>query len=118
MEKTKREYYNEIRSILEEKEETDLVAFVDHELELLTKKNAARSDKPTKVQVENAGYMQDILYGLEPGKSYTITEIQKTVEAVKELSNQRVSRLARNLVDSGGLVRTEVKGKAYFTLAQ
>lgn len=117
MEKTKKEYYNDIRDILVEKEENELVAFVDHELELLTKKNASRSNKPTRTQTENAGYMQDILYGLEPGKSYTVTEIQKTVEAVKELSNQRVSRLARNLVDSGGLVRTEVKGKAYFTLA-
>ena len=109
---TKREMFEQI------KRNYDLtqaeIDFIDHELELLAKKNSA-DKKPTKVQVENEGIKSEILEGMEVGKAYTITDLIKEVPAVAELSNQRVSALVRQLVADGSVVRTEEKRKAYFT---
>ena len=109
---TKREMFEQI------KRNYDLtqaeVDFIDHELELLAKKNSA-DKKPTKVQVENEGIKAEILEGMEVGKAYTITDLIKEVPAVAELSNQRVSALVRQLVADGSVVRNEEKRKAYFT---
>ena len=109
---TKREMFEQI------KRNYDLtqveVDFINHELELLAKKNSA-DKKPTKVQVENEGIKTEILEGMEVGKAYTITDLIKEVPAVAELSNQRVSALVRQLVADGSVVRTEEKRKAYFT---
>ena len=38
--------------------------------------------------------------------------------AVAELSNERVSAIVRQLVESGQVVREEIKRKAYFSLAE
>ena len=109
---TKREMFEQI------KRNYDLtqaeVDFINHELELLAKKNSA-DKKPTKVQVENEGIKAEILEGMEVGKAYTMTDLIKEVPAVAELSNQRVSALVRQLVADGSVVRTEEKRKAYFT---
>ena len=82
----------------------------------IAKKNSAER-KPTATQTANEGFKVAILNGLESGKAYTITDIIKSVDEVSELSNQRVSAIVRQLVESGSLVREEVKRKAYFSLA-
>ena len=92
----------------------DEVAFIDHELELLAKKNSAEK-KPTAVQVANEGIKADILNGMEIGKKYTITDLMKEIPACADLSNQRVSALVRQLVTDGAVERTEEKRKAYFS---
>ena len=92
----------------------DEKAFVEHELELLAKKNSAEK-KPTAVQVANEGIKTDILEAMESGKKYTITDLMKSVEACADLSNQRVSALVRQLVTEGSVERTEEKRKAYFS---
>ena len=43
--------------------------------------------------------------------------MMKEIEACKDLSNQRVSALVRQLKQDGIVVRKEEKGKAYFSLA-
>lgn len=92
----------------------DEVKFIDHELELLSKKNSAEK-KPTAQQTANEGIKQSIVDGMESGKAYTITDVIKSVPACADLTNQRVSALMRQLVESGAVVRTEDKRKAYFT---
>lgn len=92
----------------------DEKAFVEHELELLAKKNSAEK-KPTAVQVANEGIKTDILEAMESGKKYTITDLMKSVDACADLSNQRVSALVRQLVTEGSVERTEEKRKAYFS---
>ena len=92
----------------------DEKAFVEHELELLVKKNSAEK-KPTAVQVANEGIKTDILEAMESGKKYTITDLMKSVDACADLSNQRVSALVRQLVADGSVERTEEKRKAYFS---
>jgi DNA-binding HxlR family transcriptional regulator len=109
---TKREMYEMIKA--NHNLSADEIAFIDHELELLAKKNSAEK-KPTAVQVANEGIKADILDGMEIGKKYTITDLMKEIPACAELSNQRVSALVRQLVTDGAVERTEEKRKAYFS---
>lgn len=109
---TKREMFEQIKA--NHALNADEVAFIDHELELLAKKNSAEK-KPTAVQVANEGIKAEILEGMEIGKKYTITDLMKSVPACAELSNQRVSALVRQLVTDGSVERTEEKRKAYFS---
>lgn len=90
-----------------------LVEFIDHEVELLTKKNSA-DKKPTAQQVANAKVQNAILATMEVNKLYTVTEIMKAVPECADLSNQRVSALMRQLKDAGKVERFEEKRKAYF----
>ena len=109
---TKREMFEMIKA--NHNLSADEIAFIDHELELLAKKNSAEK-KPTAVQVANEGIKADILNGMEIGKKYTITDLMKEIPACAELSNQRVSALVRQLVTDGAVERTEEKRKAYFS---
>ena len=80
----------------------------------IAKKNGAER-KPTATQTANEGYKVAILEAMECGKGYTITDLMKSVEAIAELSNQRVSAIVRQMVESGDVSREEIKRKAYFT---
>ena len=112
---TKREYFT---AILEKYPLTaDEKAFVEHELELLAKKNAS-DRKPTAQQTANEGIKTAILDGMTSGRLYTVTEIQKEIPECAELSNQKVSALIRQLKDAGLVVKTEDKRKSYFSLAE
>ena len=90
--------------------------FINHELELLAKKNSAEK-KPTAVQVANDGIKTDILDGMVEGTLYTITDLIKTIPELADLTNQRVSALVRQLIADGMIERIEEKRKAYFRLA-
>lgn len=88
------------------------IAFLNERAELHAKKNASR--KPTKAQTENEGIKEQILAFMESGRAYTVTEIQKGVGLE---SNQKASALIRQLKEADLVVRSEAKGKAYFTKA-
>ncbi len=110
---TKRESYAKIREIV--KDNAELVAFIDHEVELLNKKNNAPK-KPTEKQVENEK-LKDIILAEMSDKPMTVTEMQTNISALADLSNQRVSAIVKQLVEDNSLIRTVVKRKAYFTKA-
>ena len=122
---TKRDHFNTLLSITEVAENPVLVAFIEHELELLDKKNAA-DRKPTAVQVANEGLREAILDFMEEGKGYTVSDLIKHVPACADLSQSKVSAILRPLLlvtakgeanPDGVLERYEEKGKAYFKLA-
>ena len=96
---TKKDYFAILRASYPATAENydEVIAFIDHELELLAKKNAAEK-KPTVVQVANEGIKQAIVNGMEPDKLYTITDIIKSVPECADLTNQRVSALVRQLI--------------------
>ena len=110
---TKRDRFNALLAIPAVKADPDMVAFVEHELELLAKKNSA-DKKPTAQQVANESIKQAILDGMEPNRLYTITELQKSIPACTDFSNQRVSAIVRQMVGVT-INRTEDKRKAYFS---
>lgn len=95
------------------------VAFIDHELELLAKKNSAEK-KPTAQQTANASVADAIVAHLsaEPDRLFTITELIKEVAECNDLTNQRVSAIVRGLKDSGVVERVEEKRKAFFRIAR
>lgn len=112
---TKRDYFT---AILKNYPLTDAEkAFIEHELELLAKKNSSEK-KPTAQQTANEGIKTAIANGMTANRLYTVTEIQKEIPECAEMSNQRVSALLRQLKDDKLVVRTEDKRKAYFSLAE
>ena len=117
---TKRESFAEIREILAELGKDRLVGVMEHELELLAKKNASGSSKPTAVQIVNEGIKSKILECMakEPNRLFTISEMQKAFPCCAELSNQRVSALVRQLIADGKVERLEEKRKAVFRIAR
>jgi hypothetical protein len=112
---TKAQKFAMLRAIPAVAENAMLVEFIDHEVELLTKKNSAEK-KPTAQQAANAGIATAIIEGMEPNRLYTVTEVIKSIPQCADLTNQRVSALLRQLVEAGKVKRTEDKRKAYFSL--
>ena len=117
---TKRDYFNSLLEISAVKEDERLVKFIEHELELLAKKNASGTGKMTATQVANEGIKADILECManEPNRLFTISEMQKAFPCCAEMSNQRVSALVRQLVADGKVERLEEKRKAVFRIAR
>ena len=112
---TKREMFTEIRAIVADNAE--MVAFIDHEIELLNKKSSA-TRKPTKTQVENDGFKAEILAyltGVDAPKS--IKELQSEVESISGLTNQRITHMLTDLVKSGSLVKEYVKKTPFYSVA-
>ena len=110
---TKAQKFAMLKEIPAVKENSTLVEFIDHELELLAKKNSA-DKKPTAQQTANDGIKAEILEGMAEGKLYTITDLIKEIPDCADLTNQRVSALVRQLMANGSVERVEEKRKAYF----
>ena len=92
------------------------VAYLENELALLDKK--AQNKKATKTQEQNIGIKATILKVLATIGSGTVTDIQNGNEELSALSNQKVSALVRQLVESGEAVKTVDKKKSIFSLAK
>ena len=91
----------------------DEIAFIDHELALLSKKNSSEK-KPTSTQLANESLKDAILDFMVVGTGYTITDFIKSVPECAELSTPKVSALVKQLKDDGLVDRYEEKRKAYF----
>ena len=110
---TKRMRFEQIKSLVSDNEE--LVAFIDHEIELLNKKNS-RTGKPTKTQIENETIKNTIFNTLQAtGKPMTVTQLL-AIEELNGLSNQKVSALLTQLRESNKVVRTVEKKVAYYSI--
>lgn len=113
---TKREKFEMLKALSEVQANPMLTEFIEHELELLAKKNASEK-KPTAQQKMNEGLKQTIIDVLtENGGLMTVTDVQKSCAELAELSNQRISALLRQLKDDKVVNRVEDKRKAYFTI--
>lgn len=112
--KTKKDLFLEVREVVAGNEE--LVAFVDHELELLDKKASVKS---TKVNDEQVALMEKIVNALnEIGRSVTISELQKENAEMAEYSNQKLSAMLKKLVDNKQVTKMVDKKKSYFMVAE
>ena len=119
---TKKEYFGMIREIVIDNPE--LVAFVDHEVELLTRKNSKTSQ--TKGQVENEVIAQMLIQELTKiGTPVTITDLMNTSEIIKNyivestgkpLTNQKISAIFKQLTESNQIVKVTDKKKSYFSV--
>jgi len=112
---TKREMFTAIRAIVADNAE--MVAFIDHEVELLDKKKTS-AKKPTKTQIENEGFKADIIaYLTEADAPKTIKELQAEVDSLAGLTNQRITHLLTDLVKSETVTKEYVKKVPYFSIA-
>ena len=112
---TKKDYFKELREMVAEIGRTDLVDFIDHEIELLTKKGSKST--PTKTQVENEkikGVIVETLTALD--RPVIITELQEANVELANFSNQKISALLTQLVNAEIVVREVDKKKAYFSI--
>lgn len=111
---TKREKFEMVLAVPAIAENEVLREFIQHEMELLVKKNSGEK-KPTATQVVNEGIKSAILeFVNENEKFFTITDFIKQVPECADMSNQRVNALVRQLLKAELVDRTEIKGRAYF----
>lgn len=115
--KTKKELFGEVREIVEREGRTDLIEFVNHELELLNKK--ANRTGTTKTQKENEVIKTKIIEALvRIATPVTITELQEQDEEMAQYSNQKISALLTQLIKEEKVVRNKDKKKSVFTIAE
>jgi hypothetical protein len=111
---TKREKFEMVLAVPAIAENEVLREFIQHEMDLLVKKNSGEK-KPTATQVVNEGIKSAILeFVNENEKLFTITDFIKQVPECADMSNQRVNALVRQLLKAELVDRTEIKGRAYF----
>ena len=111
---TKKEMFNEIRKVVVDNAE--MVAFIDHELELLDRKKSSTSLSQT--QKDNLELVETIYNELvRIGKAITITDLQNESEILKDYSNQKLSALLKKLVDTNQVAKVIDKKKSYFSIA-
>lgn len=94
-----------------------LIEFVQHEMDLLAKKNSTGTvRKPSKTQLENEKYVAMIEEILLDKTPRTISDIQAENEIFAEMTNQKMSALLKKLVDSQKVVKFVEKKKTYFQI--
>lgn len=101
--KTKREYFEELRNVVIDNEA--LVEFIDHEIELLTKKNASKSKAEIAAEKANAELREKILEVIakKPMKTSEIANILK-------LTSQKITAQLTKMLKAEQVIRT-VDGK-------
>ena len=105
---TKREFLNEAIAVIDGTSEVnvlELKEFAKAEIVKLDERNASRSSKPTKTQIENEPIKEKILEVLSTGEKMVASAIAERVE----ISTQKASALCRQLVESNKLKVEEVK---------
>jgi len=111
---TKVEMFNEIKAVVADNAE--MVEFIDHEIEMIQRKNARKSSKPTAKQVANDALIVEIKTVLaDSDAGMTATEVAKALDG--EYTTQKISALLRKCVESGEVVKAYEKKVARFTLA-
>lgn len=117
MEKTKKPTKRETITLIKEllANNAQVVAYCDHELELLARKSS--SSAPTAKQVENEAIKNTIVALLaDIAKPVTISELQAQYPELANYSNQKLTSLFTQLKDEKRVVRTTDKKKAYFSI--
>jgi hypothetical protein len=102
--------------IMEEvKGNAEMVAFLEHEIELLNKKKGSANSKKEEEQKVVMDLIRETLMVAEKG--LTVTELQKANVGLGALSNQKVSAMLKKLVDNGEVIKTVEKKVSFFSIA-
>lgn len=117
---TKRERFANLYAIVEQsnaENKTDLLGFIDHEVELLEKKSSKTT--MTATQKANLEVMETIKEVLADKPNSTVSELIKD-ERLSAYTNQKISALLRLLGDDGTkeVVKTTDKKVSRFSLAE
>ena len=111
----KKDLFGQVRELAVANGREDLVAFIDHEIELLNKK--ASTSGESKTQKENLVIMDKLYNELaNMDRAVTISEFQANSEYASTLSNQKISALFKKMKEAGKIVKTTEKKKSYFSI--
>ena len=118
---TKKDNFADLRTLAENANRPDLVEFIDHEIDLLSKKSSSK--KPTKTQLANEGLKDaivDVLSASDEPMTVTALIVASSVSAFgtaeHPITTQKVSALLSQMVDEGRVKRVENKKKTLFTV--
>ena len=114
---TKRDRFNALLSIPAVQADPDMVAFIEHELELLANKNAVKGEKkPTEKQKQNADIGSAVYdYLADCGVGKTCSQLLKEVGGLPEdMSLPRMTHIVTALVADNKVERYVEKRVAYF----
>lgn len=116
---TKTDRFNILLSYEEVKADPDMVAFVEHEIELLANKrtNANGERKMTAQQVANAEIKSNImeLLASDATRLFSVTEIIKEAEGIpEEMTPHRMTALLTQLIAEEKIQRIKDKRKTFF----
>lgn len=101
------------------KSDERLANFVAHEMELLAKKKAYKSDKPTKRQEENVTILMPAIKAfLATVDKATASQIANGVAVDFEVTAPRVTAQLTKLKKAGEVVNTKEKGVSYYSMAE
>ena len=100
---TKTEMFAAIRENLVDAEQ---IAFIDHEIEMLTKRNANRSSKPTKAQLEKNAQREQIVNFLAENEKATCAEVADALGVTLHSATGLLTTLRKS-----GQVKREYEGK-------
>ena len=112
---TKKDRFSRIYAIIEESyapDQIELLGFVDHEVELLEKKSPKVT--LTATQKANLEVIEVIKEVLEDKPNSTVSELIKDERL--PYTNQKISALVKQLVDSGEVVKSTDKKVSRFSL--
>ena len=112
---TLKDYFMELIALAQENGRDDLIAFCEDRIDKLARKGGEK--KPTAKQVENEG-IKDVIVTVLAELDNPVSATAIATDARVNVSNQRGSALWKQLVDAGKVVRTEEKGKAFFSVAE
>ena len=108
---TKKDYFNLMRAHFSDMPEfTNVVDFIDHEIELLDKKNAVKNGKLTAKQIENEALKPIILEVLRSGVIAKCSDIIRSDERLVNYTTQKISPILKEMEKEGTVVKI-VKGK-------
>jgi hypothetical protein len=110
---TKMDNFKAIYNILADGGYTNLAEVMKHEMDLLAKKNAHRSNKPTKSASATAELAEKVLELMEQDTRYTATDLVKVIGDA-DITNQRMTAALNVLVNTGFVKNEKVKGKSLF----
>lgn len=113
---TKKDYFNTLLSIEAVQANPNLVEFINHEMELLSRKNSGER-KPTAQQTANEGIKAEVAAILADGTARTVGEILKELNKGDALTHSRLTAIVTQMKKDEVLNREEIKRKAYFSLA-
>lgn len=113
---TKREMFVAIANVAEVAANEEMVAFINHEIELLDNRKTSKKGL-TKTQKENEGVKAVIAEVLaDTGEKMTVTELIGD-DRLNGYTNQKISALLRQMVEAGKVVKTIEGKKAFFEVA-
>lgn len=111
---TKREFLNTVIATIDNEE---VKAFAEKEIAMLDKKNATRSSKPTKTQIENEQIKFNLIEVMtEPMTVSTITKAYNEYFNTSYSVN-KFTALVTQMKKNNTLLREVVKGVAYYSVA-